>query len=87
MRQLLPPSQKTWAEFVNGQLWDEIKMCLMDRMMEAPDVKDPSHIAAAKGHRQAEFLRVIREIENLAIQNEPEIQNPFLRPAVAIQED
>lgn len=87
MKYLLDPHQKALAEFINGQLWAEVKACLRERAPEKPDVKDPSHIAAAKGHQRAAFESVIDKIESLPFEHDETPQSPFERPAVAFTED
>lgn len=87
MKYLLDAHQKALAEFINGQLWAEVKACLRDRAPEQPDVKDPSHVAAAKGHQRAAFDKTIGQIEALAFEHDDTPRNPFERPAIAITDD
>lgn len=87
MRYLLPPHQAALAEFINGQLWSEVKLCLKDRGPEQPNVKDESHVAAAKGHQRAAAEATIDAIEKLAFEIDETPRSPFERPAVAITED
>lgn len=87
MRFLLPSEQQALAAFVNGELWPRIKICLADRGPEAPDVKDPSHIAAAKGHQRAAFEAAIKAIESLPFEIDETPRSPFERPAVAFTAD
>lgn len=87
MKYLLPPHQKVLGEFINGPLWAAVKECMRDRAPEPPDTKDPSHIAAAKGHRRAQHDATIAAIEQLPFEQDETPQSPFMRPAVAITED
>lgn len=87
MRFLLPQHQKALAEFINSPLWAEVRLCLEDRKTEVPDVRDPSHIAAAKGHQRAGAEKIILAIENLHTQTDDSGASPMDRPAVAITED
>lgn len=88
MRQLLEPHKKALGEFVNGPLWKAVKeLCVEERAPEVPDVKDPSHIAAAKGHQRAGFENAFRLIEALPFEKSEEPQSVWDRPALAITED
>lgn len=87
MKYLLSPHQKALAEFINGQLWAEIKSCLKDRAPEKPDVKDESHVAAAKGHKRTAFEEAIEAIESLPFEHDETKTSPMMRPAVAYTED
>ncbi len=87
MRYLLPSSAKTLAEFMASPLWAEIRLCMDERKPEAPDTKDPSHVAAAKGHRRTGFEEAFIKLKNLPLEFAQEQQSPFARPAVAITED
>lgn len=82
LRQLLPPHQKALAEFINGQLWADIKLCLAEREPEHPDVKDQSHIAAGKGHQRTGFSKAIEAIEKLPFETPQQPNDPFNRPAL-----
>lgn len=88
MRYLLPPSQKSMADFVNGKLWPEVKAVLQDRMASSPLVIDPPDVAAAKGHQRAGAETILRLIEEIPFEIAPEDpQLPFQRPAVAFTQD
>lgn len=86
--ELLEPHKKALAEFINGTLWKVVKEhCLEHRKPEAPNVKDPSHIAAAKGHQCAGFEAAFRLIEALPFEHSHETESVWARPALAITED
>jgi hypothetical protein len=87
MRYLLPPTQKTLADFINSAVWRETRMVLEERLGEQPHVSDPSHVAAAKGHRRAGAESIIKQIEQLPFEVPPEAENAFARPAVAFTQD
>lgn len=88
MRYLLPPSQKSLADFVNGKLWPEVKAVLQDRMAPSPLVIDAPEVAAAKGHQRAGAETILRLIEEIPFETQPEDpQAPFQRPAVAFTQD
>lgn len=88
MRTLLPPHQASLAEFIRSPLWFAVrKLCLDERMPETPDVKDPSHVAAAKGHQRAGFEAAFAAIEALPFEKDDTPKGPFDRPAVMITED
>lgn len=87
MKYLLDAHQKSLAEFINSQLWAEVKTCMRDRAPEKPDVKDPSHVAAAKGHQRAAFEHAIETIEGLPFDHDTTPSDPFARPAVMFTED
>lgn len=80
-------NQKAAADLLNGMVWQDIKRCLLDRRPPAPDAKDPSHIAAARGHQRAGFEAAIEAIEKLPFEFNEEPQSPFARPAVSITAD
>lgn len=88
MKYLLPPSQKSMADFVNGRLWPEVKAVLIERMASSPTVKDPPEVAAAKGHQRAGAETILRLIEEIPFEvPPPDPQAPFERPAVAFVQD
>jgi len=80
-------NQKAAGEFLNGVLWADFKRCLLARRPPMPDAKDPSHIAAARGHQRAGFEQAIEAIEKLPFEFSEEPVSPFARPAVAITAD
>lgn len=84
---LNPANQKAAGELLNGILWADMKKCLLARRPEAADVKDPSHIAAAKGHARAAYEKCIEEIEKLPFDFPEEKRDAFDRPAISITKD
>lgn len=87
MRYLDTESQKVFAEFVNRPIWQDIKLCLDDRRPESLDVKDPTHVSAAKGHKRAGWDEMLAALEKLPFETDPTPPDPFDRPAVTITED
>lgn len=80
-------NRKAAAEFVSGPLWAEFKRCLGQRAPLKPDVTDPSHVAAAKGHQKTGYDKAIEEIEKIPFEFEEKGADPMQRPAVTITED
>lgn len=79
---LNPVNQKAAAAFINSQLWIDIRRALIARRPEAADVKDESHIAAAKGHKRAAWDELISTFEKMPFEVDEAVQDPFARPAV-----
>lgn len=79
---ITPALQKPAGDFVNSPTWHEVRRALMNRRPEVPDAKDPSHVAAAKGHRRAGYEQAITDIEKLPFETEPVVQDPFKSPAL-----
>lgn len=84
---LQPSNQKSAGELLNGVLWADMKKCLLLRRPEPADVKDPSHVAAAKGHARAAYEKCIEDFEKLPFEHPEEKKDVFDRPAVAFTED
>ena len=78
---LLPSNQKLLAELLASTLWQDVERCMRERYPEQPDPKDPSHIAAAKGHQRAGYDRYADELKKLPTDVETTAQNPFDSPA------
>lgn len=74
------------GNFINGSLWPDIRRALWNRRPEVADPKDPSHIAAAKGHRRAAYEQCIADLEKLPFDVEVPIKNPFDNPALITQD-
>lgn len=87
MRYLSPENRIVLGEFLGKPLWGEIKLCLLDRRPVAADTNDPSHVAAAKGHKRAGYEIALEAIEKLVVEYSEDAPDPFLRPAVAITAD
>ena len=87
MKYLTSDSQSVLAAFLVSPTWQQVRQCLMERRPEPPEAKDPSHIAAAKGHARHWFEACIAAIEKLPSEADATDENPFSRPAVAFTED
>lgn len=77
-----PALQKAAADFVNGLLWREFKRALTARKPEEADTGDPTHVAAAKGHKRAGYEKCLEYFEKLPFEAPAEQKNPFQTPAL-----
>lgn len=75
------------AAFLNSQLWQDIKRCLLARRPENPISADQPHVAAAKGFERKGFEAAIDEIEKLPFDAPVERIDPFDRPAILETKD
>jgi hypothetical protein len=79
---ILEANRVSAGAFINGPVWPDMKRAAMNRRPEAPDARDPSHIAAAKGHRRAGYEQCLADLEKLPFDVEVKAKNPFDSPAL-----
>lgn len=79
---ILDANRAALGNLVNGPLWADAERALLNRRPEVPDPKDPSHIAAAKGHRRAGYEQCLADIKKLPFDAESTAKSPFESPAL-----